>query len=1056
MSRLLYGSALRAKRNSTNYLNAEAQVHNAMPDIIATHLPALSGCPLDREEFGAQVQSFQRFLRTEYSDIQRIKIAYEYLADFVAKGNVQGLWQLDIPAIIVNVSRTTTSRSHHNFKAGIRAGKLYQSWLHKLAIERYSSDPETRLADVLISAVFYGGLANSRAVTSLANLLVSEPKPLKIAGDNGAFVWIDLILIGGKDPLNNKVSGESGTIWQSLHRFYPDNRTLGQLVQFQHIKKHTDLRTSGERNQSDVWEILRKRLASSTQKNSITSLSAFCNGAQAVTETLPNVDLPQALLECAAGRVGSVSLPSKLLQNWLLKTHDDATPKAFPLSGVQIAWKSGQPKTSLSRGAQKSYSDSGDKKSVDALEKQIKAALQTEISGVKNRPAHAIAQLREIGGQALTLNAALLVDWLLDCLVTRKIKVTSTSRYFSALGSLWLFHTNEADIDDMDESELEQIYRQILTFKHGEEIKKNGEKIKSLNYLRARLRDLHRFAIQSDRYGLPELTGFFEGASGTQLQPQVRTGYIPEHNYQAMIRAVQNLTGVDRDTKEGLAVLLILAYRTGLRRGELLKLRLSDIEKSYEHWFYVVNNRYGNNKTDSARRRIPAYLLLLPNELELFRQYLHQRLAQNKNQTNTLLFSDPHAVTVPHRGDMVAGLTKNLLSFQGLDELSFHHFRHSALTNIFVVMEENPELIVKLTGYSVEQAKKIRSELFCSNPISSRDKYSAIAGLAGHLVPDTTFLYYVHETSLLLWQQLVKFDPVLEKEQISRLSGLSSQAINLYYKGNGEAVTLSTLRPEILKRLAPMSCSFKTKTLSTVVTEDASYTPLKSKPTVRDCHAVLRDLEHGDPVLTLCVRYAVDNKKLLGWYEAAKKIQSLTTKAGNRRHFPKDAAPTAIGIPLAPIRPQDRATAAETDKVISLLRDAYGEDSIGIRWCIDYWQNNTSQAKPGTRFTHFEDAAKFVNLLERVISKGRWDLNILVAPKVSIEELDAWRSLSISYQMQAVSQGSTVQAYLRLRHINEKEIIGKRKHIKQFSSQLLNYVFHMLAIMVDGSRVGKA
>ena len=116
MSRPLYGSALRAKRNDINYSNAEAQVHDAMPGLIATHLPALSGCPLDPEEFGAQVQNFQRFLRTEYPDIKRLKIAYEFLADFVAKGNEQGLWQLDIPAIIVSVSRTTTSRSHTNFR----------------------------------------------------------------------------------------------------------------------------------------------------------------------------------------------------------------------------------------------------------------------------------------------------------------------------------------------------------------------------------------------------------------------------------------------------------------------------------------------------------------------------------------------------------------------------------------------------------------------------------------------------------------------------------------------------------------------------------------------------------------------------------------------------------------------------------------------------------------------------------------------------------------------------------------------------------------------------
>lgn len=1045
MSRPLYGSALRAKKKNINSSNAEAQVRGAMPGMIAVHLPALSGGPVDREEFGAQVLSFQRFLRAEYPDITRLRIAHTFLADFVARGNEQGLWQLDIPSIIASVSRTTTSRNHHNFKAGIWAGKLYQGWLHQLAIDKHSSDPKVRLADVLISAIFYGGLANPRAVTSLANLLVSEPKPLQCADDNTGFAWIDLILSGNQDPLNDKVSDESGTKWQTLHRFYPDNRTLGQLVKFQHIKDHTDLVGSGKLKQPDVWRIVESRLASGPHKNSITSLGTLCQGAQAITETLPDVELPQALLECAAGRVASVALPSKLLQNWLMKTLDGATSTTFSLDGMHVAQKGHQSKSSENNDAQDDNSDSGDKKSVDALKKEIRAALQSEVSGVKNTPARAIARLQKIGDEALQFNAALLVDWLLDCLVARKIKVSSASRYFSELGDPWLFHTNEADIDDMDESELEQVYRQILTFKP-------GEKIKSLNYLQARLQYLHRFASQSEHYGLPELTSFFESAGDTQLQPQVRTGYIPEHNYQAMIRGVQNLTGVDRDTKEGLAVLLILAYRTGLRRGELLKLRLSDIEKSDEHWFYVVNNRYGNNKTDSARRRIPVYLLLLPSELERFRQYFNKRLAQNKNHAKTLLFSEPHAVTVPHSGYMVSGLTKGLLSFQGLNELSFHHLRHSTMTNLFVVMEENPDLIAKLTGYSVEQAKNIRAELFCSNPMSSRDKYSAIAGLAGHLAPDTTFLHYIHETSLLVWQHLARYDPVLEKEDIARLSGLSAKAINSYYKRNEETLRLSALRPEILSRLAPMSRVYKARKLSSGVTEDAPYEPIKARPTVRDCHAVLRDLEHGDPVLTLRVRYAIDARKILEWHEAATKIQSLTTKTGNRRHFPKDAAPTAIGIPLAPIRPQDRATAAETDRLILLLRDAFSDDSVAIRWCINYWKDNTSQTKPGTRFTRLQDAQKFLHALERVIPRGRWDLSIYVAPKVSIEELDAWRSLGISCQMKEVPQGKSVQAYLRLRHINEKEIVDKRKRIKQFSSQLLNYVFHMLAIMVEGGR----
>ncbi|MGM8937048.1 hypothetical protein ACS8E9_19620 [Pseudomonas neustonica] len=86
---------------------------------------------------------------------------------------------------------------------------------------------------------------------------------------------------------------------------------------------------------------------------------------------------------------------------------------------------------------------------------------------------------------------------------------------------------------------------------------------------------------------------------------------------------------------------------------------------------------------------------------------------------------------------------------------------------------------------------------------------------------------------------------------------------------------------------------------------------------------------------------------------------------------------------------------------------------------------------------------------------GLPELNILLAPKARIEELNVWHSLGISTHLQEAAQGKSIQAYLRLRHVNEDEIVGKRKNIKQYSSQLLNYVFHMLAIMVDGDSIEK-
>ena len=205
MGRPMYGSAMRAEKGKSKLSSAEAQVLSNMASMIAAHLPALSEKPVNSEEFNTQVKSFQGFLRTEYQDSTRLRIAYHALASYVATGNEKGWWQLDIPSMIARIPRTTSSRSQKNFKAGVNAGRFYESWLQKLANEKHSPDLKVSLADVLISAVFYGGLANPRAVTSLANLLVSEPKPLQIADGHTAYVWIDLVLSGGNDPLNDRV-----------------------------------------------------------------------------------------------------------------------------------------------------------------------------------------------------------------------------------------------------------------------------------------------------------------------------------------------------------------------------------------------------------------------------------------------------------------------------------------------------------------------------------------------------------------------------------------------------------------------------------------------------------------------------------------------------------------------------------------------------------------------------------------------------------------------------------------------------------------------------------
>ncbi|HZJ97027.1 MAG TPA: hypothetical protein VFD12_04275, partial [Oligella sp.] len=303
----LYGSNLRAKENKINHQNSTAQVRRSMQVWIGQHLPELEkGQTADNVVFLDQTRQFREYLRRQYNDIKRLRLAYEYLARVIAQGNEDGKWSLDIPSTIVSVPRSNSSRNHQFFKAGIEGGKLYQSWLDK--IEKSPAPPSAwfeRLADVLISAAYYGGLANPRAITCLANTLINNRKPLQSIY---SFIWIDLIWASDQDALNYQIKTDGKTRWQTLHRFYLDNQTLGLLLSLYKCKQPDGLERTNELEQNDVWSLIKGRLLGVKQTTRHNSLRAFCSGAQSVTEVLPQVDIPQALLECASGRVGTTSL----------------------------------------------------------------------------------------------------------------------------------------------------------------------------------------------------------------------------------------------------------------------------------------------------------------------------------------------------------------------------------------------------------------------------------------------------------------------------------------------------------------------------------------------------------------------------------------------------------------------------------------------------------------------------------------------------------------------------------------------------------------------------
>ena len=145
---------------------------------------------------------------------------------------------------------------------------------------------------------------------------------------------------------------------------------------------------------------------------------------------LEGIELPQALLECAAGRVGTVSLPPRYHQSWLMKTPQASPPIGFSL---QDALSGCVKRDSKSASAETHNNHAYSKLPIDRIIREIRVALQSSVSGQKVTQKEAVSKLKSLSDKSLPLHASILVDWLVHTLTERKNKVSSAYRYFSEL-----------------------------------------------------------------------------------------------------------------------------------------------------------------------------------------------------------------------------------------------------------------------------------------------------------------------------------------------------------------------------------------------------------------------------------------------------------------------------------------------------------------------------------------------------------------------------------------------------------------------------------------------
>lgn len=135
------------------------------------------------------------------------------------------------------------------------------------------------------------------------------------------------------------------------------------------------------------------------------------------------------------------------------------------------------------------------------------------------------------------------------------------------------------------------------------------------------LQQLHRFGTYSQEHRLPDGVEPLASNGAVML---IRARTIP-HTKLADIEAAIKTLCPDYGLAAVISLAVRVAYRAGLRRGEITKLRLCDVEPSPEHTLFIVENYLGPNKTSAARRQIPLATLLVPYKLRPLTQFIRAK-----------------------------------------------------------------------------------------------------------------------------------------------------------------------------------------------------------------------------------------------------------------------------------------------------------------------------------------------------------------------------------------------------------------------------------------------
>lgn len=386
------------------------------------------------------------------------------------------------------------------------------------------------------------------------------------------------------------------------------------------------------------------------------------------------------------------------------------------------------------------------------------------------------------------LSENILLMWIYDLLNQKKAPShDSIIKYFSNVGYEWLYFTVGQPLSDWTEEDFEELYDDILEYKMFE----RGNK--DISYAANLYQRMHKLA--ESEFGLVSVVIQQAGSNR-----RVRSELISPQAYNAIIR--QLFRSVDVLEMEMFVLLFMLVYRTGMRKKELLGLRYIDIEVLSQGQPSVIvrPNKYRSTKTQGSIRRIAVFALLKPQELRFLINYLQSNIGNNPNKFIFTLSNSHQPVDDHVPLQLLKQVLKDISVEQEPPNFTFHAFRHTAVSNLSLVLNGRDDLITALTDYDSDDVSRIKRGLIGEH-IEGSDRWYGLSGIMGHLSPQRSFEYYNHIATLMATYELSFANIYLPFNTFNNITGITKKQLKENNATiNSEQVSLTSIRKILFKK----------------------------------------------------------------------------------------------------------------------------------------------------------------------------------------------------------------------------------------------------------------